>query len=189
MRSLPRISLKRTAAAALASAALLAGGAIAAAPAHAETAKTVYLTGGNHLSTLPGCYDTWSVSARLDRPGSPLIAGAYKQILSWEAYDLITNADNTVTLRSQGSGKYLAAPPDGNTVTADRDYASTWEKFVQDGYGRLRAVSNGRYLTAQADGRVTATSTAPSIVDANGSRNEDIRVVAAVPFTQSICPA
>ncbi|GAA2333990.1 hypothetical protein [Dactylosporangium salmoneum] len=61
--------------------------------------------------------------------GLPLIASG-TAVGTAETFDLITNADGSVSLRAAASGRYVCADNFGlNPLTATKTAISTWESF------------------------------------------------------------
>jgi hypothetical protein len=60
---------------------------------------------------------------------NPLIANR-TSIGAWESFDLIKNADGSVSLRAHANGKYVCADNYGNNpLIANRTSIGAWESF------------------------------------------------------------
>jgi alpha-L-fucosidase 2 len=59
----------------------------------------------------------------------PLIANR-RYLGQWETFDLLTNADGTISLRSLANGRYVSAEAGGaQPLVANRTSIGQWEKF------------------------------------------------------------
>ncbi|NJO12360.1 MAG: family 16 glycosylhydrolase [Gammaproteobacteria bacterium] len=76
---------------------------------------------------------------------------------TWEDFQIINNADGTVSFRATISGNFIAADlslpaPNTSRLMANRTVASTWEKFrlepQANGTVAIRAVANNLYLSS-----------------------------------------
>lgn len=83
---------------------------------------------------------------------SPLVSNRQERG-DWETFDLITNSDGTVSLRSHSNQKYVCADLNAETVNliASSDTIQDWEKFMMedlgDGTFAFKSVANGKYIT------------------------------------------
>ena len=72
---------------------------------------------------------------------------------AWESFQIVTNDDGTVSLRSVSNGKYVCAVIDEKCQLLPRsDSIGTWEKFIiekiSDGEYALYSIANGKYVQA-----------------------------------------
>ena len=72
---------------------------------------------------------------------------------AWESFQIVTNDDGTVSLRSVSNGKYVCAIIDEKCQLLPRsDSIGTWEKFIiekiSDGEYALYSIANGKYVQA-----------------------------------------
>ena len=84
---------------------------------------------------------------------------------AWESFQIVTNDDGTVSLRSVSNGKYVCAVIDEKCQLLPRsDSIGTWEKFIiekiSDGEYALYSIANGKYVQANLNdgGKLYATS-------------------------------
>ena len=75
-----------------------------------------------------------------------------------QMFQIVDNADGTISLRSRLNGKYVTAERAGaEALIANRTAIGPWEKFtryaVGKGPGPLEALANYRYVTAESAGR------------------------------------
>jgi subtilisin family serine protease len=90
---------------------------------------------------------------------SPLIADQGSVTMS-EIFEVITNADGTISLKARVNARYVTAENAGNApLIANRDGIGLWEKFDMitntDGSVSLKARVNGRYVAAEDGGRAS----------------------------------
>ncbi|GAE07991.1 glycosyl hydrolase family 18 protein [Paenibacillus sp. JCM 10914] len=85
----------------------------------------------------------------------------------WELFELITNSDGTVSLKSKVNGKYVTADLNASGVLVARATSiQQWEKFnrvnLSDGTIALQALANNLYVTCEVNngGRLIANRTA-----------------------------
>lgn len=84
---------------------------------------------------------------------------------AWETFQIVTNDDGTVSLRSVSNGKYVCAVIDEKNQLLPRSGSiGTWEKFIiekisGDEYA-LYSIANGKYVQANLNdnGKLYATS-------------------------------
>ena len=84
---------------------------------------------------------------------------------AWETFQIVTNDDRTVSLRSVSNGKYVCAVIDEKNQLLPRSGSiGTWEKFIVekisgDEYA-LYSIANGKYVQANLNdnGKLYATS-------------------------------
>ncbi len=85
----------------------------------------------------------------------PLIAHTVNTDV-WELFDLVDNADGTVSLRSHANNQYVSAPDSTTALTANSSTIGTAQKFDvifnADGSFSFRARSNGMYVCADSAG-------------------------------------
>lgn len=72
---------------------------------------------------------------------------------TWEQFDVVNNADGTISLRAQANGLWVAADLNADDrLVANRTVASTWEKFrivaQSNGTVALVALANNMYVSA-----------------------------------------
>ena len=122
-------------------ASLAAAAAVTALPSHATTLRSV---GNNRF-----------VSATA--AGTSTLTATAAVASTWEDFDVIANANGTVSLRSRISGNFVSADiglaaPNTSDLVANRPAASQWEQFKlvpqADGNVALLASANGRYVSA-----------------------------------------
>ncbi|MFR7761520.1 MAG: RICIN domain-containing protein [Eubacterium sp.] len=84
---------------------------------------------------------------------------------AWETFQIVTNDDGTVSLRSVSNGKYVCAVIDEKNQLLPRSGSiGTWEKFIiekiSDGEYALYSLANGKYVQANLNdgGKLFATS-------------------------------
>ena len=84
---------------------------------------------------------------------------------AWETFQIVTNDDGTVSLRSVSNGKYVCAVIDEKNQLLPRSGSiGTWEKFIiekiSNGEYALYSLANGKYVQANLNdgGKLFATS-------------------------------
>jgi beta-glucosidase-like glycosyl hydrolase len=87
---------------------------------------------------------------------SPLIANR-TAIGPWESFDLVTNADGSISLHAHANNQYVCADNAGaSPLIANRTAIGSWESYDlitnADGSISLRAHANGRIVTAENAG-------------------------------------
>lgn len=89
--------------------------------------------------------------------GSSYLTATAGAAQSWEQFDVVNNANGTVSFRARISGNFVSADiglaaPDTGRLIANRRSADAWEQFVvvpqANGTVALRAVANGQYVSA-----------------------------------------
>ena len=115
--------------------------AIAALPSHATTLRSV----GNNRFVSATAAGTGTLTATAQVAGT------------WEDFDVVSNANGTVSLRARISGNFVSADiglaaPNTSDLVANRATASQWEQFTlvpqSDGNVALRAAANNLYVSA-----------------------------------------
>jgi hypothetical protein len=75
---------------------------------------------------------------------------------SWELFNLVDNADGTVSLQSHANNLYVSAPNSTTALVANSSTIGTSQKFDLiyngDGSVSLRARSNSMYVCADSAG-------------------------------------
>jgi parallel beta-helix repeat protein len=90
-------------------------------------------------------------------PAGSLLTATGTRIGNDQTFQLSTNLDGTISLRSQSAGKFVSAEAAGSQpLVANRAGVGLWEEFNVVNAGNsavsLRAGANGRYVTADAAG-------------------------------------
>ncbi|GIF49341.1 hypothetical protein DFJ67_2164 [Asanoa ferruginea] len=87
---------------------------------------------------------------------SALELGAVRVAGDADKFQIVTNADGSISLRSKLNGKYVSADSEDRTLTANRDTIGPWEKFTRYAPGvgpnPILAGVNDRFVTAESAG-------------------------------------
>ena len=90
-----------------------------------------------------------------ERRSSALIANR-ALVGDWERFQIVNNADGSLSLRANANGRYVTAENAGSSpLIANRTAIGLWEKFTQVGPSTvisLRADVNNRYVVAENSG-------------------------------------
>src|ERR1700712_3596617 len=109
----------------------------------------------SHATTLRSVGNNRFVSAAA--AGTGILTATAQVASSWEDFDVISNANGTVSLRSRISGNFVSADmglaaPNTSDLVANRPTASQWEQFrlvpQPDGNVALLASANNLYVSA-----------------------------------------
>ena len=98
---------------------------------------------------------------------SALIASA-TVVNTWEQFDVISNADGTISLKAKSNGKYVSAESAGTKpLIASRTAIGDWEKYElvrnTDGTVSLKSRANGKYVSAESSGTLPLIASRPAI--------------------------
>jgi GH18 family chitinase len=129
------------------------------------------ITGGGNQPSIPSGYSYLVSQANqqivsADNYGNdPLVANRATPG-DWELFELVTNADGTVSLKSKVNGKYVTADINaGGQLVAQATSIQQWEKFnrvnLSDGTIALQALANNLYVTTDLNngGKLVASRT------------------------------
>lgn len=102
---------------------------------------------------------------------APIAAARSSYGGAWETFEVVSNSDGTVSLKSESNGKYVCAViDDNNQLLARSDKIDTWEKFnlVKIGVNKygIQAVANGKYVMADLNGGAVLRAVSDSIAGA-----------------------
>jgi hypothetical protein len=109
----------------------------------------------SHATTLRSVGNNRFVSATA--AGTSTLTATATVASTWEDFDVVSNANGTVSLRSRISGNFVSADiglaaPNTSDLVANRATASTWEQFKlvpqADGNVALLAAANNQYVSA-----------------------------------------
>ena len=109
----------------------------------------------SHATTLRSVGNNRFVSATA--AGTGTLTASAQAASTWEDFDLVSNANGTVSLRSRISGNFVSADiglaaPNTSDLVANRTTASLWEQFrlvpQPDGNVALLAAANNLYVSA-----------------------------------------
>ena len=109
----------------------------------------------SHATTLRSVGNNRFVSATV--AGTGILTATAQVASTWEDFDLVSNANGTVSLRSRISGNFVSADiglaaPNTSDLIANRATASLWEQFrlvpQPDGNVALLAAANNLYVSA-----------------------------------------
>ncbi|WP_406039148.1 PKD domain-containing protein [Micromonospora sp. NBC_00898] len=119
-------------------------------PALGATAQFDLADAGNGQVAL------FSRAARRYVKGNGTLIPASTMASTAEHFNLLRNADGTVSLRAAASNRYVSVPSATMPLTADSTTIGTAQKFyrvtVTDADRSLKAGANGRYVTAESRG-------------------------------------
>jgi subtilisin family serine protease len=99
--------------------------------------------------------------------GSPLIASG-SVVNTWEQFDLVNNADGTISFKAKSNGKFVSAESGGTKpLIASRTAIGDWEKYElvdnSDGTISFKARANGNYVSAESGGTKPLIASRPAI--------------------------
>ncbi|MGN9913162.1 S8 family serine peptidase [Phytohabitans sp. LJ34] len=98
---------------------------------------------------------------------SPLIASG-SVVNTWEQFDVVSNADGTISFKAKSNGNYVSAESGGTKpLIASRPAIGNWEKYElvnnADGTISLKALANGNYVSAESGGTKPLIASRPAI--------------------------
>jgi len=124
-------------------------------PALAAIAAAVASMSAAQATTLLSVGNNRFVSATA--AGTGTLTATAQVASTWEDFDMISNANGTVSFRSRISGNFVSADiglpsPNTSDLIANRQTAQLWEQFTlvpqPDGNVALRAAANNLYVSA-----------------------------------------